>query len=105
MTTIYVTGLVLLIGLSYLDAWLTDRILTAGGIEANPLIRWLYGRWGLRGVLALKTVLAVLILRYAQGGLLDLDVLWFIVIFYAWLLLGMGIELWRMRHKHRSKRN
>lgn len=63
--------------LQVLDIWSTLRALAVGGRELNPVVRRLMASLGtLRGLLAAKAVLALLIWQLAHHTVLDPLAIW-----------------------------
>ena len=86
--TVALILLVVFVLLQMLDFYTTKTILDAGGIERNPVMRWLNARLGVEEALLLAKVLAIaaggVIYFYAVSEfvLLALDVLYVGIIVY-----------------------
>lgn len=86
-------GFVLLLCFHFVDLFITDRLLSAGGSEFNPVARFLYNRFGIKGLLSLKIIVAVALAVMFILKLLSAFVIWFVAIFYLYALAFMGVEL------------
>lgn len=64
MTTLYYSLLVLVTILNVMDLFYTKKFVERAGIglEANPLARWLYGKFGVYGFVGLKVSMLALYL-------------------------------------------
>ena len=103
MYTIILTGLITFIILLFIDAEITDRLLKLGGREANPVIRKIYTRYGKRGLILFKAILALLLIGYFYAGWLNAFTIWFGSVFYAWMMIFMLFEIRRQKLINRAK--
>lgn len=75
----------LLLLLQYYDGLTTYRVLSKGGRELNPLVRWCINKFGLRnGLLLVKGNIAVLITWTTLAGL---------CVLYTWVVYHNFTEL------------
>lgn len=88
-------GFILLICFHFVDLFITDRLLSAGGSEFNPVARFFYSRYGIKGLLSLKVVVAVALAVMFILKLLSAFFIWFAAIFYLYMLAFMAVELRR----------
>ena len=56
-----ITLFLLFAGLNFTDLFLTLRILSAGGNEANPIIHLIYKRWGFPGIIVFKLLFVLFV--------------------------------------------
>lgn len=62
ISILWITAALGLIALSGVDLLLTVSILTQGGREFNPFIKWMYNRHGAKGIIIVKSVIIPVIL-------------------------------------------
>jgi hypothetical protein len=63
-------GYVVFLTLHFIDILITDELLRLGGVEYNPLARFLYSRFGVKDLFGLKIAAAVLItILFIQGAI------------------------------------
>lgn len=86
-------GFILLICFHFVDLFVTDQLLSAGGTEFNPVARFLYNRYGTKGLLLLKITLAAALSVMFFFKLLSAFFIWFATNFYLYMLIIMAVEL------------
>ena len=84
----------LLIILQYYDGLTTYRLLSKGGRELNPVVRWFINQFGLRnGLLLVKGNIAVLITWTTLVGIMPVGVLAALCLLYIWVVYHNFTEL------------
>lgn len=61
MITLHYIILIFVFILNLLDLYYTDKFIKIAGLdlEANPLARWLYKKWGTKGIVGLKAIVVI----------------------------------------------
>lgn len=86
--------LALLVILQYYDGLTTYRLLSKGGRELNPVVRWFINRFGLRnGLLLVKGNIALLILWTTLVGIMPMGMLAALCLLYIWVVYHNFTEL------------
>lgn len=76
--------LVLLVVLQYLDGWTTYKVLSKGGRELNPVVRWFINQFGLlNGLVLVKGSLAVALIAATFYGTMPWWVLGVLCVLYV----------------------
>ena len=64
-----ITAIVVLALLQVSDAYSTHLVLSKGGYEANPVMRWILDRFGFGGMFVLKGFLVALVIYVEASGM------------------------------------
>ena len=86
-------GYLLFILINGIDALLTHRILQFGGKEFNVIMRFIYSRWGVRGMLGLKGIVLVLLGYACFTNRLDLYTIWYLNFMFTVILTLMYLDM------------
>ena len=104
---LYAFLLILLCVFVVLNVWdffLTKAILAAGGIEQNPVMRFILDRFHWRGMIIFKSVVIVSVCYQALSLTMGLYTLFCIDMIYAAVLVSMYFEKRRLE-KFRKRNN
>ncbi|MCH2089502.1 MAG: DUF5658 family protein [Pseudoalteromonas sp.] len=90
-------GFCFLILVNAIDAYLTKEILDRNGVEFNPIMKWVIGKYGYKGMIYLKMLVAFLMLTGILSGRIDSYTVWFLVTIFAYVNFKMFRELKNMK--------
>ena len=79
--------------LNIVDFLLTRAVLMFGGREFNPIVKWIYSRFGLYGFAAFKGSILVLLVSFYNYGVLDLFAVAYLDFSFFVILVLMYFDL------------
>lgn len=88
-----VAGFLLFVFLNVVDFLLTRRILLYGGREFNPIMRLIYSRFGVIGMVALKVLMLCFFGSQLISTTLDLYTIWYLNFLFTVVLVLMFFDI------------
>lgn len=86
-------GLFLFLILNCVDVVLTNSVISHGGKEFNPIIKYIYSKFGVVGIVFFKAFIITILFIQGFYGYLSIYTIWYFCFLYTVILIMMYLDI------------